>query len=63
MAKDRATIGIDGLPLPILPPGRDARVWARLVRIMFYLPGFMGLPLRSPPLSMSRWVLPSCCRW
>ena len=45
MAKDRATIGIDGLPLPILPPGRDARVWARLVRIMFYLPGFMGLPL------------------
>ncbi len=45
MAKDRATIGIDGLPLPILPPERDARVWARLVRIMFYLPGFMGLLL------------------
>jgi hypothetical protein len=38
MAKDRATIGIDGRPLPILPPERDVRVWARLVRIMFYLP-------------------------
>jgi hypothetical protein len=45
MSKDRATIGIDGLPLPILPPERDARVWARLVRVMFYLPGFMGLLL------------------
>ena len=31
--------------LPILPPERDARVWARLVRVMFYLPGFMGLLL------------------
>ena len=45
MSKDRATTGTDGLPLPILPPERDARVWARLVRIMFYLPGFMGLLL------------------
>jgi hypothetical protein len=46
MAKDiRQTVGTDGLPLPILPPERDARVWARLVRIMFYLPGFMGLLL------------------
>src|SRR5271155_146 len=45
MAKDRATIGIDGLALPLLPPERDARVWARLVRIMFYLPGFMALLL------------------
>jgi hypothetical protein len=45
MSKDRATIGTNGLPLPILPPERDARVWARLVRIMFYLPGFMGLLL------------------
>src|SRR5271163_4496278 len=41
----RLTTGIDGLPLPILPPERDARVWARLVRVMFYLPGFMGLLL------------------
>lgn len=45
MAKDRATIGTDGLALPVLPPERDARVWARLVRIMFYLPGFMALLL------------------
>ena len=45
MSKDRATIGTDGLPLPILPPVRDPRVWARLVRIMFYLPGFMALLL------------------
>ena len=41
----RLTTGIDGFVLPILPPGRDARVWARLVRVMFYLPGFMGLLL------------------
>jgi hypothetical protein len=45
MSKDRATIGTDGLALPILPPERDARVWARLVRVMFYLPGFMALLL------------------
>ncbi len=45
MSKIRPTIGTDGLPLPILPPERDARVWARLVRVMFYTPGFMGLLL------------------
>src|SRR5208283_4687528 len=45
MSKDRAAVGTDGRPLPILPPERDPRVWARLVRIMFYLPGFMGLLL------------------
>ncbi len=45
MSKERATIGTDGLPLPVLPPERDPRVWARLVRIMFYLPGFMALLL------------------
>src|SRR6201997_4026820 len=45
MSKTRLTTGIDGLALPILPPERDARVWARLVRVMFYLPGFMGLLL------------------
>ncbi len=45
MAKVRPTIGTDGLALPILPPERDARVWARLVRVMFYTPGFMGLLL------------------
>jgi hypothetical protein len=45
MSKVRPTIGTDGLVLPILPPERDARVWARLVRVMFYTPGFMGLLL------------------
>ncbi|MFY9937307.1 MAG: hypothetical protein WAK33_10560 [Silvibacterium sp.] len=45
MSKDRATIGTDGLALPILPPERGPRVWARLVRVMFYLPGFMALLL------------------
>jgi len=45
MAKDRPTTGTDGRPLPILPPQRDARVWARLVRVMFYTPGFLALLL------------------
>jgi hypothetical protein len=45
MSKARPTTGADGRPLPILPPERDARVWARLVRVMFYTPGFMGLLL------------------
>ena len=43
--KDRPTVGTDGLPLPLLPPERDARVWARLVRVMFYTPGFLALLL------------------
>src|SRR5271157_6076089 len=45
MSKVRPTTGTDGLPLPILPPERDARVWARLVRVMFYTPGFLALLL------------------
>jgi hypothetical protein len=45
MSKERPTTGTDGLPLPILPPERDARVWARLVRVMFYTPGFLALLL------------------
>lgn len=45
MSKDRALIGTDGQPLPILPPERDARVWARACRIMFYTPGFLALLL------------------
>jgi len=45
MSKVRPTIGTDGRGLPILPPERDARVWARLVRVMFYTPGFLGLLL------------------
>ena len=43
--KDRPTTGTDGLPLPVLPPDRDVRVWAKLVRVMFYTPGFMALLL------------------
>jgi hypothetical protein len=45
VSKGRPVTGIDGVVLPILPPDRDARVWARLVRVMFYLPGFMALLL------------------
>jgi hypothetical protein len=45
MSKVRPNIGTDGLALPILPPERDERVWAKLVRVMFYTPGFMGLLL------------------
>lgn len=45
MAKERPKIGTDGRPLPILPPARDARVWARLIRVMFYTPGFIALLL------------------
>jgi hypothetical protein len=45
MSKARPTTGTDGRPLPILPPERDPRVWARLVRVMFYTPGFMALLL------------------
>jgi hypothetical protein len=45
MSKERPTIGVDGNTLPILPPERDARVWARLVRVMFYTPGFLALLL------------------
>jgi len=45
MSKDRPILGNDGQPLPLLPPERDARVWARLVRVMFYTPGFLALLL------------------
>jgi hypothetical protein len=45
MSKERPAVGTDGQPLPILPPTRDARVWARLVRVMFYTPGFLALLL------------------
>jgi hypothetical protein len=45
MSKLRPTTGTDGRALPILPPERDARVWARLVRVMFYTPGFLALLL------------------
>jgi hypothetical protein len=45
MSKERPLTGVDGQALPILPPERDARVWARLVRVMFYTPGFLALLL------------------
>ena len=45
MSKERPTIGTDGLALPVLPPERDARVWARLVRVLFYTPGFLAILL------------------
>jgi len=45
MSKTRPTIGTDGLALPILPPERDARVWAKLVRVLFYTPGFLAMLL------------------
>ena len=45
MTKARASIGSDGKPLPILPPDRDGRVWAKTVRVMFYTPGFLALLL------------------
>jgi hypothetical protein len=45
MSKIRPTMGNDGRALPIMPPERDERVWAKLVRVMFYTPGFMGLLL------------------
>ena len=45
MSKVRPTIGTDGRPLPILPPERDPRVWARLVLVMFYTPGFLAVLL------------------
>ena len=45
MSKERPLTGTDGLALPVLPPERDARVWARLVRVMFYTPGFLALLL------------------
>ena len=43
--KARPTIGTDGLPLPVLPPERDPRVSARMVRVLFYTPGFLAILL------------------
>ena len=45
MSKERPTIGTDGLALPVMPPDRDGRVWAKQVRVMFYTPGFLALLL------------------
>jgi hypothetical protein len=43
--KNRPTIGIDGNPLPVMPPERDGRVWGKMVRVMVYTPGFLGILL------------------
>jgi hypothetical protein len=45
MSKERPTIGTDGQPLPVLPPERDGRTWAKLVRVCVYTPGFLALLL------------------
>lgn len=45
MAHDAPKIGTDGLPLPILPPDRDPRLSIRVIRVMFYTPGFLALLL------------------
>jgi hypothetical protein len=47
MSKDGAIpiIGIDVSPLPVLPPERDERAWAKLVRVMFYTPVFLAMLL------------------
>jgi hypothetical protein len=45
MSKPRPTTGTDGRALPTLPPERDARVWARLLRVLFYTPGFLAVLL------------------
>jgi hypothetical protein len=45
MSKQRPTVGTDGRPLPVLPPERDGRVWAKMVRVTVYTPGFLALLL------------------
>ena len=45
MSKKRPTIGENGFVLPVLPPERDPRLWTRMVRIMFFTPGFLALLL------------------
>lgn len=45
MSKTRPTLGDNGFVLPLLPPERDPRLWTRLVRVMFFTPGFMALLL------------------
>jgi riboflavin transporter FmnP len=38
-------IGTDGKLLPVLPPERDPRLSIRVIRVMFYVPGFTALLL------------------
>ena len=43
--KSRPTTGIDGQPLPVMPPERDGRVWGKMVRVAVYTPGFLAILL------------------
>jgi hypothetical protein len=45
MSHDVPKIGIDGKPLPVMPPPRDPRLSIRVTRVMFYTPGFVALLL------------------
>ena len=45
MSKESPKIGIDGKPLPVMPPPRDPRLSIRVTRVMFYTPGFVALLL------------------
>lgn len=45
MTHDAPIIGTDGQPLPVMPPERDPRLSIRVIRVMFYVPGFTALLL------------------
>ena len=45
MSRESTMIGTDGRPLPSMPPERDPRLSIRVVRVMFYVPGFTALML------------------
>jgi hypothetical protein len=45
MSHDAPKIGLDGRPLPVMPPPRDPRLSIRVTRVMFYTPGFVALLL------------------
>lgn len=45
MGKMLPSVGDDGFVLPVLPPKRDVRVWAKLVRVMVFTPGFVAILL------------------
>jgi hypothetical protein len=45
MSHEASKIGLDGRPLPQMPPPRDPRLSIRVTRVMFYTPGFVALLL------------------
>ena len=45
MSHDEPKIGLNGKPLPVMPPPRDPRLSIRVTRVMFYTPGFVALLL------------------